>query len=329
MNQLREFKSEFDPLFLDYISNKVATLPSVPYFDALGRQLLELARGGKRLRPYVAAVAAGNDGPKMHERLVPLGYALELFQLFALIHDDIIDRASERHGVECIHTKFNSEQAILIGDSCLTWAYEALHVYQDVPEILKIFSQLAQETMIGQMLDVALVKNIRPTTELLDQVVEYKTSRYTFIYPILLGRVISGFENDQDQYVEFGRCLGDAFQRLDDLADVLWGQEQLGKLPGADIAQGVPTHLSYLIQSHNSEGIRQEFARMFGQPTAVDSAAARSLFRAAGAIATEKAHIACQLERAAEILLELKLSDQEQHRWQPCLDFLQSKLNTF
>lgn len=325
---LRDFKAYFDPLFESYLTERVAVLPRTNYFFSLGRHLRELAGGGKRLRPFLALTAYERQGAKEFERLLPLLYALEFYHLFALIHDDIIDQATTRHDVPCLHHHFNRNQAILAGDLCLTWAYEALHSGHYEDSILTTFSHLAQETMAGQMLDVALATVEIPTEKLAQEIIEYKTARYTFIYPLMLGAFLAEDHTLVSHYVTIGRLLGHVFQRLDDLADLLWEAPQLGKEPGTDIRQGLPT--SVWLKGYQAASTKEQVILngYFGNKL-LEIETIRTIFLHHGVIAEEVEALKNMLAEAEWSLEAIPLSELASSRWTHCLESLHHKLNSF
>jgi geranylgeranyl pyrophosphate synthase len=215
---LKIFKTHFDPLFLNYIEQKLDSLFAMPhrvgFFISEQEHLLVLARSGKRIRAYVAFLSARSHKHFCGEDFYPLLFALELFHLFALIHDDIIDGSPTRRGIKSFHALFGENQAILWGDLVLTLAHKALQDAFLSRETETLFSQMAEETIFGQMLDIA--PDLDASREL---TIELKTARYTFVYPILLGISASSKSLLTSDYARFGLLLGKAFQRLDDLLD--------------------------------------------------------------------------------------------------------------
>ncbi|OYW78575.1 MAG: polyprenyl synthetase, partial [Sphingobacteriia bacterium 32-37-4] len=69
-----------------------------------------LTIGGKRIRPILCLM--GNElFNEIDKDAFQLATAIELFHKFTLIHDDIMDAAALRRGMETIHTKYNSSTA--------------------------------------------------------------------------------------------------------------------------------------------------------------------------------------------------------------------------
>src|SRR6476620_8923592 len=103
-----------------------------------------LRLGGKRIRPVMCLM-----GNELVNDINPDTYhvatAIELFHNFTLIHDDIMDRAPLRRGVQTVHAKFGESTALLSGDVMLVTAYEYLNKIKPhyLPEVLSIFNKTA------------------------------------------------------------------------------------------------------------------------------------------------------------------------------------------
>jgi heptaprenyl diphosphate synthase len=93
---------------------RAAVVTSDPYMTELASHLI--VAGGKRLRPVLSVVAAQVDGRTAAEESVQGGVACELVHLGSLYHDDVMDEASTRRGVETVNAKWGNLQAILAGD---------------------------------------------------------------------------------------------------------------------------------------------------------------------------------------------------------------------
>ncbi len=95
---------------------------SDPYLTEIASHLV--VAGGKRLRPMVAVVAAGVGGASTGDEVVRGGVACELVHLGSLYHDDVLDEADTRRGVDTVNAKWGNLQAILAGDFLLARASE-------------------------------------------------------------------------------------------------------------------------------------------------------------------------------------------------------------
>src|SRR5512138_1447013 len=118
-----------------------------------------LSIGGKRLRPVIALMSCNLFQDKIDYAIFPVA-GIEVFHNFTLVHDDIMDQASVRRNLPTIHTKWNSNQAILSGDVMAFISNDC--ILQSPPELLlkvfKTFNKAAIEVCIGQQLDMDFEK---------------------------------------------------------------------------------------------------------------------------------------------------------------------------
>jgi geranylgeranyl diphosphate synthase, type II len=111
--------------------------------------------GGKRIRPV--CVLMGNQ---LFAEIDPDAYnaaaAIELFHNFSLIHDDIMDKAPMRRGMETVHTKYGESTALLAGDVMFVKAYEYLNKIKlaQLQKVLYLFNNTASAVCEGQQLDM-------------------------------------------------------------------------------------------------------------------------------------------------------------------------------
>ena len=92
--------------------------------------------GGKRIRPVLCLL--GNElFSDIHEDAFHFARAIELFHNLTLLHDDMMDEASLRRGQATVHTKYDTNTALLVGDIMVIRAYEYLQNIQPnhLPEI--------------------------------------------------------------------------------------------------------------------------------------------------------------------------------------------------
>lgn len=200
--------------------------------------------GGKRIRPVLCLL-----GNELFSDLHPDAYlaanAVELFHNFSLVHDDMMDEANLRRGQATIHTKYDSNTALLVGDIMVIRAYEYLQPIQSnhLSKILGLFNQTAREVCEGQQLDMDYAKRATVTLEEYIHMITLKTS-VLLAASLQMGAIIGGAgENNCKHLYEFGKKLGIAFQIQDDYLDAFGDATVFGKDAGGDIKQNKKTFL--------------------------------------------------------------------------------------
>jgi geranylgeranyl diphosphate synthase type II len=203
-----------------------------------------LGLGGKRLRPVLTLIAAELGGKSADEAL-HAAVSIELFHNFSLIHDDIMDNAPIRRGLQTVHEKWNSNIAILSGDVLLVKAYELISKQnkEHIPDLYQLFNKTAIEVCEGQQMDMDFEIREDVTIEEYIAMIRLKTS-------VLLGCALEfGFlisdqsvENRKNIY-DFGVNLGIAFQIQDDILDLYGDPDKVGKQVGGDVRANKKTLL--------------------------------------------------------------------------------------
>ena len=203
-----------------------------------------LGIGGKRVRPV--CVLMGNE---LFDEIDPdaysVGTAIELFHNFSLIHDDIMDKAPLRRGMETVHTKYGDATALLAGDVMLVAAYDQINKIKPLhlQHIISLFNKTAREVCEGQQLDMDFEKKDTVSFEEYERMITLKTS-VLLAASLQMGAILggAGLGNQQHLY-EFGKKLGIAFQVQDDYLDAFGDPEKFGKQPGGDIIANKKTFL--------------------------------------------------------------------------------------
>ena len=200
--------------------------------------------GGKRVRPV--CVLMGNE---LFDELDPDAFevaaAIELFHNFSLIHDDIMDKAPLRRGMETVHTKYGEPTALLAGDVMLVSAYDHINKIKPVhlQQIIHLFNKTAKQVCEGQQMDMDFEHSNSVRFEDYVQMITLKTS-VLLAASMQMGAIIGGAGSGNQQHLyEFGKKLGIAFQVQDDYLDAFGDPEKFGKLPGGDIIANKKTFL--------------------------------------------------------------------------------------
>ncbi|MCW3116633.1 MAG: polyprenyl synthetase family protein [Chitinophagaceae bacterium] len=218
-----------------------------------------LSLGGKRIRPVLALM--GNElFDDIHADAWQVATAIELFHNFTLIHDDIMDKAPLRRGMQTVHTKFGDNTALLAGDVMLVAAYDYLNKVslKHIHRVLHLFNKTAREVCEGQQLDIDFEKREYVSHDEYLEMIGLKTS-VLLAASLQLGAILGGAgERNQILLYEFGRKLGISFQVQDDYLDVFGDPEKFGKQVGGDILTNKKTFL--LIHALESGSAAQNLA---------------------------------------------------------------------
>lgn len=203
-----------------------------------------LSIGGKRIRPVLCLM-----GNELFDAIQPDAYevakAVELFHNFTLVHDDIMDDASLRRGMETVHVKYNPSVALLAGDVMMIRAYDYLNKVGSVHihKILHLFNKTAREVCEGQQIDMDFEKKEQVSLDDYIEMITLKTS-VLLAASLQMGAIIGGAgEGNCGHLYEFGKNLGIAFQVQDDYLDAFGDPEKFGKEVGGDIKQNKKTFL--------------------------------------------------------------------------------------
>lgn len=203
-----------------------------------------LSWGGKRIRPVMCLM-----GNEMFADITPDAYhvatAIELFHNFTLIHDDIMDEAPLRRGMETVHMKYGSNTALLTGDVMMIQSYENLNKInpQYLPRILALFNKTAREVCEGQQLDIDFEKMTDVSLDAYIEMITLKTS-VLLAASLEMGAILGGASEGNCKHLYgFGKNLGIAFQIQDDYLDAFGDPEKFGKETGGDIRQNKKTFL--------------------------------------------------------------------------------------
>lgn len=221
-----------------------------PFLTEVARHLVDA--GGKRLRPALTVAAAslgsadgfglGADGPGAPDgaaAFVMGGVSVELVHVGSLCHDDVIDEALTRRGVETVNARWGNLIAILAGDFLLARASEiAAGLGTEVAGLLAAtIARLCQ----GQTLEIQAAYDVKRSESSYLAAIAGKTASLMSA-ACRIGALTSGQDRDRvDALTSFGHAFGMAFQICDDILDLVGTDESLGKPAGLDLVAGVYT----------------------------------------------------------------------------------------
>jgi heptaprenyl diphosphate synthase len=263
------------------------------YLNEIASHLI--VAGGKRLRPVLAVVGAqvldsGPVGAAVSNDVVRGGVACELVHLGSLYHDDVMDEAETRRGVETVNAKWGNLQAIVAGDFLLSRASEIAASLGT--EVAGLLAQTIGWLCEGQIQELRHTYDISRTEASYLASIHGKTASL-YATAARIGGIVAGYDRPSiDALTEYGSSYGMVFQIVDDILDITATDEQLGKPAGHDIVEGVYT-LPVLRTLALDTPAAAELADLLGSP--LDGAAqdkALSIVRSSEGVASaiETAH---------------------------------------
>ena len=196
--------------------------------------------GGKRLRPLLTFLAA----PDGAEPPVAAGVAVELVHMATLVHDDLVDQATLRHGRRTVWSVHGELGAIATGDYLFARAFAVLAPTGDVRAV-QILAQAAVALSRGEALQRRQARDPETTVE-----------SYVARCGLKTGKLFEAACRLAGGPGEFGLALGIAFQIVDDILDCTGDFADTGKVPGTDLREGTPT-LPLLLAARRDEVVRR------------------------------------------------------------------------
>ena len=231
-----------------------------------------LYQKGKRLRPMLCLLACDMFDGKLDDAHYP-ALALETFHNFTLIHDDIMDQAPIRRGMETVYKKWNTNTAILSGDAMLSLAYDLVMRTPKPVEAACLLTRVCREVCEGQQYDMDFETRSDVTITEYLEMIRLKTA-VLLATSLQMGALIAGAsEEDQHHLYDFGIAMGMAFQLQDDVLDCYADESVFGKKTGGDIVENKKTFM---------------LLKALELATAEDRAALLSLFSASTSIEPER-----------------------------------------
>ena len=197
-----------------------------------------IVAGGKRFRPLITILGAlvGNG---LNEKVIKAAAVCELTHLATLYHDDVMDEAPLRRGVESANSRWGNSVAILTGDYLFAKMSQILAELG--PEAVKLQADTFERLVIGQILETQGPSAGSDPLEHYLQVVADKTGSL-IATSLRFGAMFAGCNAAEIETLTlFGEKIGIAFQLADDIIDIASDSAESGKTPGTDLREGIPT----------------------------------------------------------------------------------------
>jgi geranylgeranyl diphosphate synthase type II len=253
-----ELRSHIQQYMLDHLPQATGQRPELDQYAHLLREYP--GRGGKMLRGMLLCYSGMAHGAEL-EQALPLAAALELFQNWALVHDDIEDGSDERRGKPALHKMYGMPLALNAGDALHARMWDILIEARTSWEILKEFSRMVEATAVGQHFEINWVESghfdLREEDYL--YMVSQKAAYYTAVAPLKLGALCANAQ-PATVFDSAGLNLGIGFQIVDDVLNLVGDAGKYGKEIAGDLWEGKRTLilLHYLSQTNPANRNRAE-----------------------------------------------------------------------
>ena len=209
--------------------------------------------GGKRVRPLLA-FAAGQVTRASDERVELAAAAVELIHAYSLVHDDLpcMDDDTLRRGKATVHVEYDEATALLVGDALQSLAFQLLaesSLAENPKAQLEMVKTLAlaagsRGMAGGQQIDLESTGKALSLPEL--ELMHIHKTGALIRAAVLLGFACGRHSEAEKQLDKYAKCIGLAFQVVDDVLDYDGSTATLGKTAGKDSKQGKPTYVSVM-----------------------------------------------------------------------------------
>lgn len=210
---------------------------------------------GKRIRPLLTLLTSKSlfgDYKKSYNAAL----AIEILHNFTLVHDDIMDNDTIRHGKKTVHEKWDTSTAILLGDAMLAKSINILSDSEYSQNLIKSFNKALLSVCEGQALDKEFENKQNINEKDYFEMIEKKTSNLIAM-PIEIGALAYDYPlKDAKKLFNFGLFIGKAFQIQDDFLEIMSSPEIMKKSLDSDILLGKQTYPIILCNKKNKNFIR-------------------------------------------------------------------------
>lgn len=264
--------------------------------------------GGKRFRPALVMLSARALGIQ-DLRELDLAVAVELLHSATLLHDDLIDDADTRRGMEAAFRKYGNAVSVLSGDFMLS---RVLKILSEHPATLTAeFAETSMRICEGEVLQFQVASYRDYSIENYLEIITAKTAVLMATAVRAPALMIGAPENVVEALTTYGLEYGRAFQIQDDLLDLTADASKLGKPIGGDLKEGKATlPVLYLMETEHGPEVREILARRASEPGDVERV--RLLAQHMGVIQKSRREIADRVHRAVEALQILPSSPARQ-----------------
>ena len=239
-------------------------------------------KGGKRLRPALALLAAGATG-KITSGHVDLAVIVELIHIATLVHDDIMDGAELRRDQPTANAKWGNSISVLLGDCLFAHALRLATSFSNM-DICRRIADAAAEVCSGEIIQTQRRYDLKLSTADYYRIIEMKTAALFSVACELSAFISEAGPAVIGALKTFGSKVGTAYQIYDDCLDLAGTEEETGKTLGTDIRKGKFTlPVLLLLQSQGSDAAA--LRAMLLQEENIDERQLTDMLARAGSIA--------------------------------------------
>jgi octaprenyl-diphosphate synthase len=221
--------------------------------DKRSLELLDKLATGKMLRSKLILKIAGAS-----EESIKLCAIVEMIHAASLLHDDVIDEADTRRGEPSINALYDNKTSIMFGDILYSKAFTELTTMPK--EIAYSVSNAVTLLSVGEMLDVDLGKTFNKDFDKYFDMIYKKTG--SLIEAAATSAALLS-NKDHEKFATYGRCLGLAFQMIDDILDITSDSQTLGKPAMNDFVEGKVTIPYLLTYARLDENDKEKLESMY------------------------------------------------------------------
>ncbi|MCX7881808.1 MAG: polyprenyl synthetase family protein [Brevinematales bacterium] len=289
MKFLETYRFKIKESLSEFFDHKVPHLYPVNRWgkDVIER-LKEFSLSGKMIRGGLILFAEEMFRGSFSDNALTAAVSMELFQTGLLIHDDIMDQDTTRRGKTTIFYQyaelakqmnvrefyhFGESMGICVGDIAFFLGFENLASLDTTPtlqnKIYQIFSREMSFVGLGQMQDVYYSITDQDLSEnAILSIYLYKTSRYTFSLPLMIGALLGKANKHTLACLEtIGENLGLIFQIKDDELGLFGDESVTGKPVGSDIQENKKTLYFWYLWKYTTPEEKAKLQTIFGSPT--------------------------------------------------------------
>lgn len=222
---------------------------------------------GKKFRPALVLLAGKSCDAKMSETVIRTAATLEFLHMASLVHDDIVDQADRRRGIETVNCHFSNKVAVLLGDYFYAKALQQA-VLCGI-SVVEMMSDVIDCLVSGEWQQLRETDNLAVSEADYFKRIELKTARFISASCRLGALAVGASQEMQQALQDYGQNLGMAYQIRDDLLDIVGDEQKTGKTTYTDLSEG---HITLpIIHALRESACREEFLAVlkdkdFGQP---------------------------------------------------------------